>query len=109
MNEKQAWLYLSELWLKAERIGSYWKIIIPKSEWPNHCLCHSISSMARSGLIAYVIAEQMDARLEAYKPHDSAVYFWPRDAAGAQCRAEFCVKMANLIADSTLESEVLPI
>ncbi len=97
MNEKQAWLYLSELWLKAERIGSYWMIQIPNAGWPNHCLCHSINSMGRNGLISYDVAEQMDARMEEHKPDDNPVYFWPRDGAGAQCRASFCYKMANLI------------
>lgn len=102
MTEHEAWKWLADLWRTARPINdsstdSFVGVQAPGRTFPFLGLCSCIDYLWDRDKITYDRCVRMTARVLAQRQGECSAdgYNWPRDAAGAIARVEFCERMAK--------------
>lgn len=88
MTEKEAWLFLAELWSKPMTRGECVGVRLGWLWSPGLCGC-----IGKLGVNKEVMLAKVTAKHNEIDPHSA--YIWPCNAEGAAARSEFCKTMAE--------------
>jgi hypothetical protein len=103
MTEKEAWLYLAELWSEPIKFGGCWYGCNDPPDWIwsyHYGLCTLIHSLNRTGRITDSIHRSMKAHGLLFDPKHSEVFWWNHGRTGAEHRVYACLFLAAMCDDS---------
>lgn len=97
--EASMWSMLASAWFMAEKsaLSKEYRVEIVNDR-TSIGLCDSITQLRYAVKIDFNMSQRMVKRLRRNRPVGTNMgdYFWPHDKRGANARARFCLKMADL-------------
>ena len=105
MTEKEAWLYLAHVWIYNILTDGYGKTVCYVYVYPSLGICSVVGQICNVGHISLDTFNSIEKKLKEYGienihryiGYGLPLFYWPTSISGAEQRAKFCRKQAELL------------